>query len=82
MTCSRCHEPMMDAECVDPDETGLMGMKGWRCEGCGDDHTPRHRHTLFPAPGRVPGVYDCPRRGRRRRAAGMGSLHGTTHLTL
>lgn len=44
MTCSRCHEPMMDAECVDPDETGLMGMKGWRCEGCGDDHTPRHRH--------------------------------------
>ena len=47
MTCSRCHGPMREAEFVDPDETGLMWMKGWRCSECGHEDNPLPRHNCY-----------------------------------
>ena len=47
MTCSRCHKPMREAEFVDPDETGLMWMKGWRCPACGQEDNPLPRHNCY-----------------------------------
>ena len=81
MTCSRCHGPMREAEFVDPDETGLMWMKGWRCPACGHEDNPLPRHNCYLRQGASPGIHDCPRLGRGLRAAGMGSVYGTIRLT-
>ena len=47
MTCSRCHGEMTAVEFVDPEATGLMWMKGWRCDGCGHDYNALHRHNCL-----------------------------------
>ena len=35
MHCTHCQARMTERDCVDPEATGLMWMKGWQC-GCGD----------------------------------------------
>ena len=47
MTCSRCQGAMTEADFVDPAETGLMWMKGWRCDECGHDYNALHRHNCL-----------------------------------